>query len=255
MTEQVSGAASLVMQDAVTQIEAARAGLGIHVEEDSAKLAELGILPTEEQQEPAAEAEVQHEAESEESMEAEEPEAEAELFPELPEELQELLEMPDEEEIELPAAEESQEYEDYDLDALRKRALAAEKKAKYLEGLRLKDQRRNWEAEALKYFPLSDPQTIQAVSRRGFLREAKMQHERYKPIYDKLRKQAQVEIEREREKVLAEAKEKAATAWGRPTVGPSPVRPVESDFQSDIEKARRSGDLAKVIATLRKHGR
>jgi hypothetical protein len=131
----------------------------------------------------------------------------------------------------------------------RKRAIIAEKKAAYYEGLRARDQRGKWEAEALRQWPLSEyalPK-ITATSRRGFLREAKAASEAVRPFVKKVVDARTAELEAERATLRAEEKEKADQAWGKPTAGPGAPSPTGPDYEAEIKEARRKGDLATII--------
>ncbi len=166
---------------------------------------------------------------------------------EVPDELQDFLDEPefddtDDTSVEPAVALEEGEYEDPEVAALRKRAIAAEKKAEYEKNLRVKRERKAWEAEAAKFFPLSDPASIQADSRRGFLRAAKAQHEQMKPHAERIR--AQIE---------AEARAKAVEAWGKPQGG-GPQVPSESVEQSrqverGFEQRGLQGGIREMLRT------
>lgn len=168
--------------------------------------------------------------------------------PEVPDELQDFLDEPDLEPDDEPVAAaptgEPDDYEDPEVTALRRRALAAEKKADYEKGLRVKRERKAWEAEATKYFPLSDPASITADSRRSFLRLAKGQHEQMKPHAERIR--AQIE---------AEARTAAAQAWGKPQTG-GPQVPSESvEASRQVERGFEQRGLQGGIREMLKTGK
>ncbi len=178
----------------------------------------LGEAPSSE--EPVAEAEAQQETEEEASDFPN-------LNPTLPEDLAEELEMDwDEEEEETEEADEDDDWDgdedDPRVQALKARLRKAEKKAQWAEQKRAESQRAKWEAEAEKYFPLSKHalKDIQATSRRGYLREAKRQHEIVQPhvqvFVEELKRKQDAAVESAKAAALEEAKR----AWGRPTVGP-----------------------------------
>jgi hypothetical protein len=108
--------------------------------------------------------------------------------------------------------------EDNDPELLRRLA-AAERRAAHLEALRVKEAKKNWKEEAVKFFPLSEPflDEINSNSRRGFLRTAKQLNDRMKPlIEEKVLKPARAAREAELAAVQEEAKGKARDAWGTP---------------------------------------
>jgi hypothetical protein len=164
--------------------------------------------------------------EGEQQQEEEEAVALPEISWEVPAELQELLEAPDfdeEEEDDEPVAEvqtEDYEYEDPEKARLARQLAKAQKQLQYEKTLKVKASRKNWEAEAQKYFQFSNPSSIEANSRRAFLKEAQRQHAAVakvvKPVYDQLA----AERARLKEEAKAEARAEAEAAWGRPTTGP-----------------------------------
>lgn len=177
--------------------------------------------------------------------------------PEIPEDLLAELDEPD---FEAEAAMEAEpaEGEEYLYDEgdseERKLRIAAEKRAAWLEG-RLQEQNRGkWEAEAKKFFPLSEHAlpNVKADSRRAFLREAKKAHEAVlpyvKPLIDKL----SATVEQAQEKGLADGKQAAKEAWGTPTTGPGVVPVKTSADQAELEEARKTRNLSKIIGVLMK---
>lgn len=173
--------------------------------------------------EPAAEADAQPEAEEEAFVLPD-------LDPKLPEDLAEELEMPDWDE----AVEDAEEDDDEDDDewdgeetdprvqSLKAQLRKAEKRIAWEQEKRAEVRREKWESEARKYFPLSDYalSDIRATSRRGFLREAKKAHEAIKPVAMQIAKQYADAHAAAKEKAIAEGKQAAAEAWGKPTVSP-----------------------------------
>jgi hypothetical protein len=121
---------------------------------------------------------------------------------------------------------------------LRAELKRANAKADYEKGLRLKSERKKWVAEAAKFFPLADPSTITSDSRRAFRREAQAQHERMKN-----NPQFQAFLENERQRVRREAEQ----AWGKPTSGPGAPPSDTARYEDEIQDAKRSGRLDKVI--------
>lgn len=163
---------------------------------------------------------------------------------EVPEELQELLETPDFEEDEddeeplAPAAEfEVDEYADPETAKLAKRLAKAEKQLQWEKQQKIKASQKLWQAEAAKYFQFSAPSTIQANSRRAFLKEAQRQHEAVakvaKPIFDQLA----AEKAKLKEQAIAEARAEAAEMWGRPTTGPTGAQIIQENTQT-VKRAR-----------------
>lgn len=144
-------------------------------------------------------------------------------------------------------------YEDGDTEE-RKRRIAAEKRTAWLEG-RLADQNRSkWEAEAKKYFPLSEHalKSIKADSRRAFLREARAAHDSVVPYVRPLVEQLAKATEQTKAEARLEGRQEAANAWGAPTTGPGQV-PVQAGQRNDeLAEARKSGNLAKIITVMRK---
>lgn len=198
----------------------------------------LGETPSSE--DPAAEVETQQEAEAE-AIDL------PNLDPTLPEDLAEELEMPDWDEVEDEVEQDEVEDDDDEYaddphyQKLQARLRAAEKKAEWAEQQRAKANRSKWEAEARKYFPLSEHtlKDIQSTSRRGFLREAKRQHEIVKPhvmaFMQELSTKQSAAVEAAKAEALAEAKR----AWGKPTVGPGGREPTtESERAEKINNAK-----------------
>lgn len=174
------------------------------------------------------------------------------LDPELPEGLAEELDEPDLDEDEDPAGldEDYEGYSEADQEIV-KRLHAAEKKAAYYEDLRLKDSKKLWTAEAKKFFPLSEfaLPSIEATSRRAFLKQARAAHETVKPLVKRYLDAAHTSMESEREQMRSEEREKAAKSWGRPSVG-SEVPANAAEDVRQIERARARGDLSDVIRAM-----
>ena len=140
-------------------------------------------------------------------------------------------------------SESDDEYVDPQVAHLRAELAKEKKRAEYEKNLRLKGERKKWEAEAAKFFPLADPTTIKADSRRAFRREAQAQHTRMKD-----NPQFQRFLEAERARVRAEAQ----AAWGTPTSGPGAGTPDSKQFEDELREARRAGRLDKTIHALMK---
>ena len=205
-------------------------------------------------------------AEGEQPEEAAAPEAEAHeaeaeavvnLDPELPEELANFLDEPDfeptDEEVEAVVVEETnddaeewQEELDPEVAKLKKELAKERKRREHAEGLRLRSERSKWEKEAGRYFPLADLTAINATSRRGFLREAKKAHDTAKP-------RVMGYLEAERKRLAEEARVNAQKAWGKPLAGPGAPPSDAKAKQDEIEKARSTGSLQRVIKTMLKN--
>lgn len=160
------------------------------------------------------------------------------LDPKLPEDLAEELEM-DWEDDEPEAVSDDEEEEEYENDDPRVEEVRAQnrklqKRLEWAEKQRVEAKRERWAEEAKKYFPLSESAlpNIQATSHRGFLREAKTAHESLKPFVSDIIAKYQASIEGAREQAMKEAEEKAAKAWGKPTVS-------SSGRETTTETARR----------------
>jgi hypothetical protein len=178
--------------------------------------------------------------------------------PEIPEDLLEDLEEPDfeaEAATEL-AADDEYVYDEQDSEERRLR-IAAEKKLAWIEG-RLQDQNKSkWRAEATKYFPLSEHSldSIQADSRRSFLRQAKAEHEKVLPYVKPLIERLGATAEEVKAQAKQEGRAEARAAWGQPTTGPGTVPTRGSADEQELEDARKTGNLAKIIGVMMKQGR
>jgi hypothetical protein len=133
------------------------------------------------------------------------------------------------------------EYVDPQVAHLRAELKRVQKQAEYEKGLRLKSDRKKWEKEAAQFFPLADPSTIKAESRRAFRREAHAQHERMKN-----NPQFKAFLEAERLRVRQEA----AAAWGKPTSGPGAPPSEAAAAEDAINEARKTGRLDKTIYAM-----
>jgi hypothetical protein len=145
---------------------------------------------------------------------------------------------------EAPAYEETDEYEDDSTRELKK----LQKQLAWEREQRIKLASKNWVAEAKRRFPLSDPESLQADSRRAMLREAKSQHERtaklVKPLLEQLKQQAKAESEQDQ----ADTRQAEVNAWGRPSSGP-PVPAMESvaaNEQLDRRKHRTHLEMTRA---------
>lgn len=146
--------------------------------------------------------------------------------------------------------------EDLSEDELRRRLVAAEKKATFEREQRIKTATKNWALEAKEHFPYSSPERIKADSRRSFLEEAKRQdadfRERAQPIIEKASK-TEEDI---RAEIRAELEEEAAKQWGRPATqsgGGSGTKNEETEKR--LEKSRKKRDLHGAVSALMDGGR
>jgi hypothetical protein len=182
---------------------------------------------------------------------------------EIPEDIRELLEEPDfdaEAEAEVNASQaqdedepEFDQFEDANLTAERKARIKAEKRAEWLEGQRVRENKGKWEKEALKYFPHSKPflGKIDATSRRGFLRAANAYHE---TIAAHVSEVAPGTLPSDREKLKEELRAEMEAAWGKPLVGPGKADSTElAEAQQTWEQARQNRDLLGMTKARKPH--
>jgi hypothetical protein len=201
------------------------------------------------------EAPVQGEQPEESAVDAVEAQHEAEP-PELPEDVVAFLEEPEyeaeaEAEIEAEAEQEDEWVSDAEKE-LRKQLRAAEKKAAFLEGQRLKNELPRWKEEAAKYFPHADIDKIDATSRRGFLKAAKAQHE---AVAGKVEAAVAAKLSgfdpaAEREKIRAEVKAELEAAWGSPTVTTTVAPADAAEQDAAVDKAIQTRGLAAGIREM-----
>src|SRR5690242_8309778 len=182
-----------------------------------------------------------------------------------PEELRELLEAPDFEDEEdddepalPPAAEqeyEPDEFEDPEKARLQKQLAKMQKKLAWAEEQKAKASRKAWADEASKYFQFANPDTIQAKSRRAFLKEAQRQHEAVAQVAKPLYEQLAAEKARLKEEARAEARAEAEAAWGRPTTGPTGAALyTENTDTTKRERLQQGRSLTDVLKTRIKSG-
>lgn len=195
---------------------------------------------------------------NEATEEVEQPQDELEV-PEIswetPEELKDLLEAPDfdEDDDDEPtyAPQAEQEWSEDELDpekaALLKQIAKLEKKAAWAEEQKVKASRKTWEAEARKYFQFSNPELIEAKSRRAFLKQAQAQHEAVakvaKPVFDQL---AELKA-KAKEEALAEARAEAERRWGVPTTGPQATTNLEDTQQMKRQRLESGQSLSNIL--------
>jgi hypothetical protein len=173
---------------------------------------------------------------------------------ETPDEIRELLETPDfeddddEPEVEFVAQQDDDEYDDPEKAQMRKQLAKMQKKLAWAEEQKAKASRKEWAAEAKRYFQFSNPDVIEAKSRRAFLKEAQRQNEAVaavaKPLYEKL----QAEKAQLKEQALAEARAEAEKRWGAPSAGPTTASNYEENTQTNQRERLRQGQgLVSVI--------
>lgn len=128
------------------------------------------------------------------------------------------------------------EWDDPEKRALQARLAKAERQIEWERKQRAKVAEKEWRNEAGRRFPFADPETINATSRRGFLRQAAEQHQRVtrkiQPVLDAL-EQTRSETVQEAKLV---ARAEAAQQWGRPTTGPSAAHAVPQAAQKEIRR-------------------
>jgi hypothetical protein len=213
--------------------------------------------------------EAPEEASSPEESAAQEGEHEAEfdlpnLDVEVPEDYAEISEMPDfeaEAEAELGVQESQQheqeeyEYEDDGIVQERKKRLAAEKRAAWLEQQHRMANEGKWKAEAAKYYPLAQPfidsGLIKADSRRAFAREAKKVHEAMKPyIAEKFLRPFEEEMKRRESGEVDQNREQEKADWGKPMAGPNQP-PAQSERKvQQYEQNKRNPTLVDEIKSM-----
>src|SRR6185295_17046284 len=152
-----------------------------------------------------------------------------ELEPEVPEDYASLAEEPDfdaqaQQEVEEVPEDQEFEYQDEESVALRRRALAAEKRAAWLEEQRIRQNEGTWKKEGVKFYPLSEPFVeaglIKADSRRAYARECKRIHDAMKPfVKEKFLKPLEAALKVQQEEAVAEEVNEKKAQWGPPTAG------------------------------------
>ena len=159
------------------------------------------------------------------------------LNPDIPDELAALLgeepstledEEEDFDEREARAARESLEqepfypegYEDEEKVALRKEVAKLRKKVEHVDRVEAKTALQKWTAEAEQFFPCASPflDTIEATSRRDFLKKAQALHERNLPFVEQRLASRRAELAGGAEQERQAARGAAAAAWGQPVV-------------------------------------
>ena len=169
-----------------------------------------------------------------------------ELDPEIPDELAALVEddEPDftEAEEEEPdyQPEDDEEYDDPAVKAERNKRIALEKKVRWLEEQKLKNDRKRWVEKDARFFPWANAEDIasRASSRKQFAQMMKAENERIKKLPAV-------------QKILAErGKTEIKEQWGTPSAGPGLVPTQASDAKTQMERARATGSLKEQIKGL-----
>ena len=144
-----------------------------------------------------------------------------------------------------------------DPDAVRE-AIKLRKRNEYLERQLAESKKSAWVAEAEKFFPLSKHalDSIQATSRRGFLRAAKAEHERILPHVQTYLAEAKAVVDEERSAATSEARAEVAGAWGQPlTVPDGSLSTPQAEQAQRVAKARErvrdgKGSLKDLFAEM-----
>lgn len=130
------------------------------------------------------------------------------------------------------------------------------KRLEYLEKQLADSKKKNWAEEAEKFFPLSKHalDSIQATSRRAYLRAAKAEHDRILPHVQGYLAQAKVEVDAERATAQETTRAEVKDAWGKPLTGPDDTAGAEADLARRVElageKTRATGSLAHVFREM-----
>lgn len=154
-----------------------------------------------------------------------------------------------------PAADEA-EFDEAEIDAdprlakLLAERKAADKKAAHERGLRLKQARPAWEAEAVRVFRLGDTpllteadiKAIKSDSRNDFLRKAKAVADERKQWLE----QSGFQPQRAPEIVTREKQEQ----WGPAPAGAPPADLADNNLEARLARARRSGKLSNSIKEM-----
>lgn len=183
---------------------------------------------------------------------------------EVPEDYQELSGMPDfdaEAEAEVQHEEHEQQeeddyqYQDESVVAERKKRIAAEKRAAWLEQRNVEQNIGKWKAEAIKYYPLAQPfidaGLVKADSRRAFAREAKRVHETMKPyISEKFLKPLEEALKAREVETKDESTQQQRDDWGPARTGPNQVPAAATRTSEAYEGRQRAKTLVDEIKTM-----
>lgn len=139
---------------------------------------------------------------------------------------------------------------DLDEDELRARLAKAEKRADFEREQRVKSSRKTWAQEAQEHFPYSEPETIQADSRRSFLEQAKAKDQVFRKQAAPLLARLEADREAIREEERTAARAETATAWGSPTTGTASGPVDEAQTDQRLGDARRRRNLKDSVTAL-----
>lgn len=194
-----------------------------------------------------------------------EPAPSFEYSPEVPEDiLAEIREAEIDDEVEQaiasrPATVEDDQYAEYESaeseQEVRER-IKLQKRNEYLEAELAKTRASSWKGEALKYFPLSKHKldSINATSRRAFLKAAKAEHEAILPYVQEALTEAKGFVDGARSEAVAEGREAAAKAFGKPLSGPDSGTVDAAAANADLENARadarKTGSLVELFKKM-----
>lgn len=173
------------------------------------------------------------------------------LTDDLPDELAEFLEAPDfDDEPEAVTARDEDEF--VDPEELARENAKLKKRLEWAEAQKAKAEQTRWRAEAEKYFPYAHIDSIQANSRRAFLKAARAQHEANKSLVAPHIEALKAKEAAMRAEIEAKVKAELAEAWGKPNIGGGPSgAPVEAAARADeLDRARNSRNLAAVAKAL-----
>lgn len=182
---------------------------------------------------------------------------------EIPAEIKALIDEPDEEETEQDFARTVKarldelgfdpNEDDERIKLAVEQAVRAERQAAHAEKVRLKSSRSAWEDEARQHLPASAPflDTIEAKSKRDFMRKAADLHKRNAPL---MLAQWQA-AEAERQRLAAIERDSQARAWGRPSSGPAGVPATATAQSRAASRQRDNRGLSGRITDMIREGR
>lgn len=177
------------------------------------------------------------------------PEPEAPDDDDLPDDIAALLDEPDLDDPDPDLEVNLEEYQD--TEELARELTKTRKRNKYLEEQTLIKARKEWRREGKKYFPYAELDTIEATSRRGFLKQAQTQHEQIKGRVESVLTEERKKLTAAQTAEQVAAREAAATSWGKPVTGGAPAMPPAQTTADDrLQAARRNRDLQGSIRAL-----
>lgn len=140
--------------------------------------------------------------------------------------------------------------DDLDEDELRARLAKAEKRAEFEREQRVKSSRKTWAQEAAEHFPYSQPEQIQADSRRSFLEQAKVQDQAFRTQAAPLLEKLEADREKIRDEERQAARAEVSAGWGRATTG-TPVGPVDGEqTEQRLADARQKRSLVGSVKAM-----